>query len=165
VGPTPEPLLDVRRHPHPAPNSSHPPYCRRTCDYLLILSRGRIQVSCDIDQLLEKHRILIGPRVERSFETDPTLIQFSHSGRETTLLVCGSGQQVTSRGSRTPSLSMISCSPISAGRKQGSLHLFVWPRPKRRCSALPGDSTDAKPWLAPSFSACSPLWSCSRKAS
>src|SRR5260370_14829554 len=66
----------------------------RTCDYLLILSRGQIQVSGDIDQLLEKHRILIGPRVDRSFETDPTVIQFSHSDRETTLLVCGGRREI-----------------------------------------------------------------------
>jgi ABC-2 type transport system ATP-binding protein len=68
----------------------------RTCDYLLILSRGQIQVSGDIDQLLERHRILTGPRVDRSFETDPTVIQFSHSDRETTLLVCDGSREISS---------------------------------------------------------------------
>src|SRR5260370_1802313 len=74
----------------------------RTCDYLLILSRGQIQVSGDIDQLLEKHRILIGPRVDGSFETDPTVIQFSHSDRETTLVVCVGRREVASGGEAQP---------------------------------------------------------------
>src|SRR5260370_15553098 len=39
----------------------------RTCEYLLILSHGQVQVSGDIDQLLERHRILIGPSADRSF--------------------------------------------------------------------------------------------------
>jgi ABC-2 type transport system ATP-binding protein len=59
----------------------------RTCDYLVILSRGQVQVSGDIDQLLEGHRLLIGPRTDRRLEDDPTVVQFSHSDRETMLLV------------------------------------------------------------------------------
>jgi ABC-2 type transport system ATP-binding protein len=36
----------------------------RVCDYLVVLSRGRVQVAGDIDDLLGSHRILTGPAAE-----------------------------------------------------------------------------------------------------
>jgi ABC-2 type transport system ATP-binding protein len=36
----------------------------RVCDYLLIVSHGRVQVAGEIDALLETHHLLIGPRTE-----------------------------------------------------------------------------------------------------
>jgi ABC-2 type transport system ATP-binding protein len=60
----------------------------RTCDYLVILCRGQVQVAGDIDQLLDGHRILIGPRMDvGDIGKDPTVVQASHSERQTSLLV------------------------------------------------------------------------------
>lgn len=36
----------------------------RVCDYLVVLSRGRVQVTGDVDDLLASHRILSGPAAE-----------------------------------------------------------------------------------------------------
>ncbi len=65
----------------------------RTCDYLVILSQGQVQVAGEIDRLLEQHRVLVGPRVDAQIERDPTVIQFSHTPGETTLLVRAEGRR------------------------------------------------------------------------
>ncbi len=59
----------------------------RTCDYLLILAQGQIQVAGEIERLLDQHRIMIGPRVEAQCQTDPAVLECSHTDRQTTLLV------------------------------------------------------------------------------
>jgi len=66
----------------------------RTCDYLVILSGGQVQVAGDIQRLLDEHCILVGPRTdgELELERDPTVIQFAHTDRETTLLVRANGR-------------------------------------------------------------------------
>src|SRR5260370_37352415 len=53
----------------------------RTCDYLIILGEGQIQVAGGIDDLVNQHRVLCGPRADKELEGDPTAIRFSHPGR------------------------------------------------------------------------------------
>jgi ABC-2 type transport system ATP-binding protein len=58
-----------------------------TCDWLVVLHGGRLQVSGDIDDLLDGHRVLTGP-------ADATLasghvVGESRTGRQTSLLVRG----------------------------------------------------------------------------
>ncbi len=65
----------------------------RTCDYLVILCRGQVQVADEIERLLDQHRVLVGPRVNAKVERDPTVIHFSHTDRETTLLVRTDGRR------------------------------------------------------------------------
>jgi ABC-2 type transport system ATP-binding protein len=67
----------------------------RTCDYLVILCRGQVQVAGEIDQLLNGHRILIGPRTDVG--KDPTVVKASHSERQTTLLVRRDGHRIDPR--------------------------------------------------------------------
>jgi len=60
----------------------------RICDYMIILSASRVQVASDIDELLQSHKWLIGPRehaqdIIRSY----TVIEESHSERQSRLLV------------------------------------------------------------------------------
>jgi len=59
----------------------------RTCDYLIILAEGQIQVAGEIDALISEHRVFVGPRTDTDVESDPAVIQFSHTDRQTTLLV------------------------------------------------------------------------------
>jgi ABC-2 type transport system ATP-binding protein len=66
----------------------------RTCDYLIILSEGRVQVAGDIDALLAGHRILVGPRASaEDVARDPTIVQASHAPQQTTLLVRTDGRR------------------------------------------------------------------------
>lgn len=65
----------------------------RTCDYLVILSEGDVQVAGDIQALLSGHRILVGPRVagDRTAD-DPNVVQVSHALHQTTMLVRTNGR-------------------------------------------------------------------------
>jgi ABC-2 type transport system ATP-binding protein len=68
----------------------------RTCDYLVILAEGQIQVAGEIDVLVNQHRLLVGPRAASEVESDPTVIRFSHTERLTTLLVRSDGREIGS---------------------------------------------------------------------
>jgi ABC-2 type transport system ATP-binding protein len=65
----------------------------RTCDYLMILSQGYIQIAGEIDELLESHRSLIGGPCEPSLlEREPSVVYSSHTPRQTTMLVKMNGR-------------------------------------------------------------------------
>jgi ABC-2 type transport system ATP-binding protein len=60
----------------------------RCCDYLVLLSRSRVQLSAATDDLLAAHRLLAGPR-ERAggIAESHTIVQASASGRQASLVV------------------------------------------------------------------------------
>lgn len=55
----------------------------RTCNHLIILSQGQVQLAGDIERLLSEHRLMVGPRTEASFESDPAVIECRRSDRQT----------------------------------------------------------------------------------
>jgi ABC-2 type transport system ATP-binding protein len=64
----------------------------RVCDHLVVLSHSRVQLAGEIEEIVEAHRLLIGPRC------DPTglarvhsVIRQSHTERQTSLLVRANG--------------------------------------------------------------------------
>jgi ABC-2 type transport system ATP-binding protein len=60
----------------------------RVCDYLIILSASRVQLAGDIQEITQTHWRLIGPRQEvEAAARGQTIIEASHTGRQTTLLV------------------------------------------------------------------------------
>jgi ABC-2 type transport system ATP-binding protein len=60
----------------------------RVCDYLVLLSRSRVQLAGPIDELLENHRWLVGPRrTTDGIAAVHEVISESHTDRQTTLLV------------------------------------------------------------------------------
>jgi ABC-2 type transport system ATP-binding protein len=60
----------------------------RVCDYLVILSASRVQLAGDIDQIVEDHVLLTGPRQDAErVAARHAVIQERHSERQTTLLV------------------------------------------------------------------------------
>jgi len=65
----------------------------RICDYLVILSRGNVQVAGDIEELVSGHRILVGPRRESGDRVaGARVVQATHGDRETTLIVRTNGR-------------------------------------------------------------------------
>ncbi len=68
----------------------------RTCDYLVIVGEGQIQVAGEIDNLLSEHRVMVGPRLGPEIESDPTVIRVTHTERQTTLLVRTDGRAASS---------------------------------------------------------------------
>jgi ABC-2 type transport system ATP-binding protein len=58
------------------------------CDHLVVLATARVKVSESMEDIMEFHKLLIGPR--ESFEAlarQHTVIQASHTGRQSTVLV------------------------------------------------------------------------------
>jgi ABC-2 type transport system ATP-binding protein len=59
-----------------------------TCDWLIVLNRGRVQVSGDIDDLLEEHRMLSGPvELADPLAARSTVIEERRTDRQATMLV------------------------------------------------------------------------------
>ena len=58
------------------------------CDYLIILSKSRVQVSAPTDYLLTSHHVLIGPHDNRTFDS-LNVISSKVAGRQVTMLVQG----------------------------------------------------------------------------
>jgi ABC-2 type transport system ATP-binding protein len=61
---------------------------QRICDYLIILSDSRVQISGDIEQIIGRHKLLVGPRSDgRAIAHVHEVIETTHSERQTSLLV------------------------------------------------------------------------------
>jgi ABC-2 type transport system ATP-binding protein len=59
----------------------------RACDYLIVLQTAHVQLSGPVDELLDSHRTLVGPRTEA--DQVPGLVEViraSHTDRQSTLL-------------------------------------------------------------------------------
>ena len=64
----------------------------RVCDYLVILSASQVQLAGDIQEVARTHKRLIGPRQdEAAIASVHTVIETSHTERQTTLLVRTNG--------------------------------------------------------------------------
>jgi len=60
----------------------------KICDELIILSKAQVQIAGNIENLLSTHKRLIGPREgAESIERMHTVLQASHTGRQSHLLV------------------------------------------------------------------------------
>ena len=64
----------------------------RVCDYLILLSASHVQLAGDIQQMVSEHKRLIGQRSDvEAIASVHTVIEASHTGRQTTLLVRANG--------------------------------------------------------------------------
>jgi ABC-2 type transport system ATP-binding protein len=64
----------------------------RVCDYLIILSASHVQLADDLQEIQRTHKRLIGPRQDESaIASVHTVIEASHTDRQTTLLVRTNG--------------------------------------------------------------------------
>jgi ABC-2 type transport system ATP-binding protein len=62
----------------------------RVCDYLVIISGGRVQVAGDLDELLASHHLLVGPRLAGETTLPGVeVIKASHTERQSSLWVRG----------------------------------------------------------------------------
>ena len=58
------------------------------CDYLIVLSESRVQVLGEVDDLLSRHKVLVGPRTDdEPVAGVDVVVQASHTDRQTTMLV------------------------------------------------------------------------------
>jgi len=64
----------------------------RVCDHIVLLTEGGVRLEGNVEELLESHRILMGPRRPLgSIRGVHTIVRERHSGRQLTLLVLGDG--------------------------------------------------------------------------
>jgi ABC-2 type transport system ATP-binding protein len=60
----------------------------RVCDHLILLASSRVQLCGDIADLLNEHRVLVGPRKDTTaIERDHTVVHTERTARQTTMLV------------------------------------------------------------------------------
>lgn len=60
----------------------------RVCDYLVVLAAGRVALTGEVDDLLASHHRLTGPRRDSSaLPAHQSVIEESHTDKQTTLLV------------------------------------------------------------------------------
>jgi ABC-2 type transport system ATP-binding protein len=60
----------------------------RVCDYIIVLTAARVQLTGAVDELLAEHHRLTGPRRDpRTLPADQEVVQASHTDRQSTLLV------------------------------------------------------------------------------
>jgi ABC-2 type transport system ATP-binding protein len=60
----------------------------RSCDYLVVLQTSRVQLTGPVDELLDTHRTLVGPRAgSESIAGVAKVVRASHTERQSTLLV------------------------------------------------------------------------------
>lgn len=84
--------------------SSHVvPDFKDTCDWLVVLNKGRVQVSGDIDELLADHHLIVGPADEAEAVAAGHPVVTRHSaGRQTSMLVRGAEPAVDARWTARP---------------------------------------------------------------
>jgi len=64
----------------------------RVCDHIVLLTGGGVRLEGDVEQLLDSHRILMGPRRPLgSIRGVRSVVRERHSGRQLTLLVRSDG--------------------------------------------------------------------------
>ena len=60
----------------------------RVCDYLIVLTESRVQLTGDVDDLLASHRLVTGPRCDMAaLPAEWHVISASHTDRQSTLLI------------------------------------------------------------------------------
>ncbi|MEA5360212.1 ABC transporter ATP-binding protein [Amycolatopsis sp., V23-08] len=60
----------------------------RSCDYLIVLQASRVQLTGAVDELVDAHRTLVGPRAgSESITGVAEVVRASHTERQSTLLV------------------------------------------------------------------------------
>jgi ABC-2 type transport system ATP-binding protein len=65
---------------------------QRVCDHLILLGGSRVQLCGDIDEVLARHRVLIGSRRKPALpEQGLTVVKVTQTARQTRLLACLDG--------------------------------------------------------------------------
>ena len=115
----------------------------RVADYLILLSRGRVQVAGEVDDLLASHRVLTGPAAEADTYADRPVVHVRRAAAQAHLLVRASAGRsgpaglggASGRPGRTRP-----CLPARA-RRRGAAR--PGPRPAARRRTVGGDEMTA----------------------
>jgi ABC-2 type transport system ATP-binding protein len=70
----------------------------RVADYLILLSRGRVQVAGEVDDLLASHRLMTGPAAEADRHAGRPFVHLRRGGTQAHLLVRATAEDPVPRG-------------------------------------------------------------------
>jgi ABC-2 type transport system ATP-binding protein len=71
----------------------------RVADYLILMSKGRVQLAGDVDELLASHRLLTGPAAEADRYAERLSVVHARSGEaQAHLLVRGTADEPVAPG-------------------------------------------------------------------
>ncbi|GAA3362962.1 ATP-binding cassette domain-containing protein [Saccharopolyspora gregorii] len=92
---------------------------REVCDHILLVDEGRIQLDGDIEEVLARHRILVGPSAEES-AVGGTLISGTRTERQSTLLLREAGSVPASWAAAEPDLESLVMGYLRASHERRS---------------------------------------------
>ena len=105
----------------------------RVADYLILLSRGRVQVAGEVDELLASHRVLTGPAAEADRYAGSPVVHVRRAQAQAHLLVRASAEDPVPPG--------FEAHPVGLEE----LALAYLREPGGRGAARPGPRRDAEP--------------------
>src|SRR5437660_527955 len=109
----------------------------RVADYLILLSRGRVQVAGEVDELLAGHRVLTGPAAEAVAYAERPVVHVRRGEAQAHLLVRATADDPVPRGWETHPVGLEELA-LAYLREPGAAAL---PGPARRCDAEPAGVT------------------------
>jgi ABC-2 type transport system ATP-binding protein len=92
---------------------------REVCDHLLLIDEGRVQVDGDIEEVLARHRILVGPAADES-AVGGTLISATRTERQSTLLLRDAERAPEGWAGAEPDLEALVMGYLRASRERRS---------------------------------------------
>ncbi len=92
---------------------------REVCDHLLLIDEGRVQVDGDIEEVLARHRILVGP-VDDESTVEGTLVSATRTQRQATLLLRDAEQAPRGWADAEPDLESLVMGYLRASRDRRS---------------------------------------------
>ncbi|MGW4212435.1 ABC transporter ATP-binding protein [Lentzea sp. NPDC004789] len=92
---------------------------REVCDHLLLVDEGRVQLDGDIEEVLARHRILVGPAAKQS-TVEGTLVSATHTQRQSTLLLRDAGPAPQGWADTEPDLESLVMGYLRASRDRRS---------------------------------------------
>lgn len=92
---------------------------REVCDHMLLVDEGRVQVDGDIEEVLARHRILVGPAADES-AVEGTLVSATRTRRQATLLLKDSRPAPAGWTAAEPDLESLVMGYLRASRARSS---------------------------------------------
>ncbi|MEU3648385.1 ABC transporter ATP-binding protein [Lentzea sp. NPDC034063] len=92
---------------------------REVCDHILLVDEGRVQVDGDIEEVLARHRILVGPAADES-AVDGSPVSATRTGRQSTLLLRDAGPAPQGWAAAEPDLESLVMGYLRASRERRS---------------------------------------------
>ncbi|PRY41263.1 ATP-binding cassette domain-containing protein [Umezawaea tangerina] len=90
---------------------------REVCDHVLLVDDGLVQVDGDIEEVLARHRILVGPPTGES-TVEGTLVSATRTQRQSTLLVRDAGPVPEGWADSEPDLESLAMGYLRASRER-----------------------------------------------